>query len=47
MYVETVPNRNSQPAILLREGRREGVKVRKRILANFTDWPAEKIDALR
>ena len=47
MYVETVPNRNSRPAILLREGWREGTKVRKRTLANLTDWPPEKVDALR
>ena len=47
MYVETVPNRNSRPAILLREGRREGARVRKKTLANLTDWPAEKVDALR
>jgi len=47
MYIETVPNRNSRPAILLREGWREGKKVCKRTLANLTDWPAHKIDALR
>ena len=47
MYVETVPNRNSRPAVLLREGWREGGRVRKRTLANLTDWPAEKIDSLR
>ena len=47
MYVETVPNRNSRPAVLLREGWREGERVRKRTLANLTDWPAEKIDSLR
>ena len=47
MYVETVPNRNSRPAILLREGWREGARVRKKTLANLTDWPAEKVDALR
>ena len=47
MYIETVPNRNSRPAILLREGWREGRKVCKRTLANLTDWPAQKIDALR
>ena len=28
MYIETVPNRNSRPAVLLREGWREGKKVR-------------------
>ena len=47
MYVETVPNRNSRPAVLLREGWREGERVRKRTLANLTDWPAEKVDSLR
>ena len=47
MYVETVPNRNSPPAILLREGRREGDKVVKRTLANLSDWPAHKIENLR
>jgi len=47
MYVETVPNRHSPPAILLREGRREGSKVHKRTLANLSDWPPQKIEALR
>lgn len=47
MYIETVPNRNSRPAILLREGWREGRKVRKRTLANLTDWPAAKVETLR
>ena len=47
MYIETVPNRNSPPAILLREGWREGKRVRKRTVANLTAWPAEKIDTLR
>jgi hypothetical protein len=47
MYVETVPNRNSRPAILLREGWREGRRTRKRTLANLTEWPREKIQALQ
>ena len=47
MYIETVPNRNSPPAILLREGWRENGKVRKRTLANLSKWPKEKIDTLR
>lgn len=47
MYVERVPNRNSPPAILLRESYREGDKIRKRTLANLSDWPDAKIDALR
>ena len=47
MYVETIPNRNSPPAILLREASREGKKIRKRTLANLSAWPAKQIDALR
>ena len=47
MYVEIVPNRNSPPAILLREGWREGNKTRKRTLANLSDWPKDKIESLR
>jgi transposase len=47
MYIETVPNRNSRPAILLREGWREDKKTVKRTLANLSDWPQPKIEALR
>jgi transposase/ribosomal protein L35 len=47
MYIETVPNRNSPPAILLREGWREGNKTLKRTLANLSHWPAQKIETLR
>ena len=47
MYVETVPNRSSPPAILLREGWREAGRVRKRTLANLSDWPPSQIDLLR
>lgn len=47
MYVATVPNRSSPPAILLREGYREGGKVKSRTLANLSHWPPEKIEALR
>ncbi len=47
MYIETVPNRNSPPAILLREGWREGKKTLKRTLANLSDWPKRKIETLR
>ena len=39
MYIESVPNRNSPPAILLRESYREDGKVRKRTLCNLSDWP--------
>jgi transposase len=47
MYVERIPNRNSPPAILLRESYRDGDKFKKRTLANLSDWPAVKIEALR
>src|SRR5260370_38528267 len=47
MYVERIPNRNSPPAILLRESYRDGDKIRKRTLANLSDWPWAKIEALR
>jgi transposase len=47
MYVESVPNRNSPPAILLREASRVGGKIVKRTLANLSSWPAAQIDSLR
>jgi hypothetical protein len=47
MYVERIPNRNSPPAVLLRESYRDGDKIKKRTLANLSDWPAAKIEALR
>ncbi len=47
MYVERIPNRNSPPAILLRESYREGDKFKRRTLANLSNWPAAKIEALR
>ena len=45
MYVERIANRNSPPAILLRESYRDGDKIRKRTLANLSDWPEAKIEA--
>jgi transposase len=47
MYVESVPNRNSPPAILLRESSRIDGKIVKRTLANLSSWPASQIDGLR
>jgi transposase len=47
MYIAIVPNRNSPPAILLREGWREGNKTRQRTLANLSDWPPQKIETFR
>ena len=47
MYIATIPNRNSPPAILLREGYREGGKVKTRTLANLSKLPDDAIDVLR
>jgi hypothetical protein len=46
MYVARIPNRGSPPAILLRESYREGGKVKNRTLANLSQWPEDKVDAL-
>jgi hypothetical protein len=47
MYIATVPNRSSPPAILLRESYRQDGKVKSRTLANLTHWPPAQLDALR
>jgi transposase len=47
MYIERIPNRNSPPAILLRESFREGNTVRKRTLANLSTWPPELVEGLQ
>ena len=47
MYIESVPNRNSPPAVLLRESYRDNGKVRKRTLCNLSDWPVAHIEGLR
>jgi Transposase DDE domain len=47
MYIETVPNRNSPPAVLLRESYRDGGKIKKRTLLNLSAWPAEQVEGLR
>jgi transposase len=47
MYIATIPNRNSPPAILLREGFREDGKVKSRTIANISKWPPKQIEALR
>src|SRR3954468_14121739 len=47
MYIEAVPNRNSPPAVLLRESYRAGGKVRKRTLCNLSDWPVAYVEGLR
>ena len=47
MYIERVPNRNSPPAVLLRESYREDGKVKKRTLANLSKWPDDLVGGLR
>lgn len=47
MYIDRVPNRNSPPAILLRESYRQGGKVLKRTIANLSDWPADIVEGLQ
>jgi hypothetical protein len=47
MYIDVVPNRNSPPAVLLRESFRENGKIVKRTIANLSDWPMDKVEALR
>ena len=47
MYIEAVPNRNSPPAILLRESYRVGGKIKKRTLLNLSDWSPSVVEGLR
>jgi transposase len=47
MYIDLVPNRNSPPAVLLRETHRVGNKTIKKTLANLSALPPEAIAALR
>lgn len=47
MYVTAIPNRNSPPAILLRESYRENGKVKSRTLANLSHMDPSTIEALK
>ena len=47
MYIESVPNRSSPPAILLRESYRQAGKVKKRTLANLSSWPPALVEGVR
>jgi hypothetical protein len=44
MYIDIIPNRKSPPTILLRESFRENGKVRKKTIANITNWQPERIE---
>jgi hypothetical protein len=47
MYIDIVPNRNSRPAILLRESIREGQRVVKRTIANLSALSLAQAEAIR
>ena len=47
MHIDVVPNRQSKPAVLLRESYREGRTVRKRTLANLSSLPMDRIELIR
>jgi transposase len=48
MFIESVPNRSSPPAILLRESYRdEQGRAQKRTLANLSKVPSDVVDALK
>src|SRR6267154_3456788 len=47
MYVTSVPNRGSPPAVLLRESYRDEGKVKTRTLANLSHWPEHKVATLK
>ena len=47
MYIESVPNRDSPPAVLLRESYREDGRVRKRTLANLSCLSSTVIEGLK
>jgi len=46
MFIDTISNRKSPPAVLLRESYREGGRVKKRTLANFSKLPQALIDGI-
>ena len=47
MFIASVPNRKSPPAILLRESYRVGSQVKTRTLANLSKLPSDAIELLR
>lgn len=47
MYIDIVPNRNSPPAILLRESIREGRKIIKRTIANLSSLSIAQAEVIR
>jgi len=47
MCVTEIPNRDSLPAVLLRESFRQDGKVKNRTLLNISSWPVPRVAALR
>jgi len=47
MYIERIPNRNSPPAVLLRESYRDNGKVKKRTLANLSKLPPHVVSTIQ
>ena len=48
MFIDVVPNRDSPPAVLLREAYRDEIgRPQKRTLANLSKLPAEVIETLK
>ena len=47
IYIESIPNRNSPPAILLRYAKRNGKRIERKTLANLSKTPAFIVDAVR
>ena len=47
IYIESIPNRNSPPAILLRYAKRNGKRIERKTLANLSKTPAFIVDAIR
>ena len=46
MYIKSIPNRGSPPAILLRESYRDGKNIRKRTVLNLS-LAVEHVEGLR
>ena len=46
-HVDVIPNRSSPPAILFRQAKREGKRIRRTTLANLSKLPPEIVDGIR
>ncbi len=46
MYIDIVPNRKSQPAVLLHESYRQHEQIKKRIIANLSRLPKKILEQL-